>query len=87
MGDGLQRLLAKPPMSWMVTTGNWLLTPFYRWKDRKILARVEDNLKLAATLMAAGKEDGARMLREHADRLKSAMRTSPRLKPRLKEPA
>ncbi len=80
MGDGLERMLAKRPLSWMVSTGNWLLTPFYRWKDRRILARVEDNLKLAATLMAAGKEDAARMLRDHADRLKAATRTTPRVK-------
>lgn len=80
MGDGLQRMLARPPLRWMVTTGNWMLSPYYKWKDRRIMTRVEDNLKLAATLMAAGKEDAARMLRDHADRLKAAMRTQPRVK-------
>jgi hypothetical protein len=80
MGDGLQRMLARPPLSWMVTTGNWLLTPYYRWQDRRLSTRIADNLALAATLMAAGKEDAARMLREHADRLKAAMRTPQRVK-------
>jgi hypothetical protein len=78
MGDGLQRLLARPPFKWLVATGNWLLTPYYRWRDGRLATRIEDNLALAATLMAAGKEDAARMLREHADRLKAAMRTQPR---------
>jgi hypothetical protein len=80
MGDGLQRMLARAPLSWMVTTGNWLLTPLYRWQDRRLKMRVDDNLSLAATLKAAGQEDAARMLRDHADRLKAAMRTRPRVK-------
>jgi hypothetical protein len=67
----------------MVTTGNWLLTPLHRWRDRRLSTRVHDNLMLAATMAAAGKEEAAKMLREHADRLKAAMHR-PETRPRIK---
>lgn len=65
----IARLLSRRPMSWAVALWDWLCIPFRRRQERRLRARVAEDLALAATLTAAGKHDTARVLRRHAERL------------------